>query len=62
MSSLEGNAGYVLVEASDPKVIAMFVTKYIFWNDIRVVPVIDVGDVVPIVATSVAWARNASKS
>ena len=61
-SSLEGNAGYVLVEASDPKVVTSFLTKYNFWNDIHVVPVIDTAGVVPIVATSVPWAWSASKS
>jgi hypothetical protein len=47
---------------SDPKVVASFVSKYNFWNDIDVVPVIDVGEVVPINAASLGWARTASKS
>jgi len=62
VSNLGGNAGYVLVEADDPKVIASFVSKYTFWNDVTVVPVVDVGDVVPIILTSLGWARSASKS
>ena len=62
VSNLAGNGGYVLVEASDPKVIVAFVSKYNFWNDVNVVPVVDVGEAVPIAATSVAWARSASKS
>jgi hypothetical protein len=32
VSNLAGNGGYVLVEASDPKVIVTFVSKYNFWN------------------------------
>jgi hypothetical protein len=52
----------VPVEAGDPKVIASFVSKYNFWNDVNVVPVVDVGDVVPVVQTSLGWARSTSKS
>jgi len=62
VSNLSGNGGYVLVETSDPKVIVSFVSKYTFWNDANVVPVVDVGEAVPINAASLAWARGASKS
>lgn len=62
VSNLAGNGGYVLVEANDPKVILTFVSKYNFWNDVNVVPVVDVGEAVPIAAASLAWARSASKS
>ena len=62
VSNLAGNAGYVLVEAGDPKVIVAFVSKYFFWNDVHVVPVVDVGEAVPINAASLGWARDASKS
>jgi uncharacterized protein DUF3303 len=62
VSNLAGNGGYVLAEASDPNVIVTFVSKYNFWNDVNVVPVVDVGEVVPIAAASLAWARSASKS
>jgi Protein of unknown function (DUF3303) len=62
VSNLAGHGGYCLVEASDPKVIVAFVSKYNFWNDVKVVPVVDVGEAVPVVATSLAWARSASKS
>jgi Protein of unknown function (DUF3303) len=61
VSDLAAVAGYVLVEADDPKVIVSFVSKYNFWNDVKVVPVVDVGEVVPISAASLAWARSASK-
>ena len=56
------NGGYVLVEASDPKVIASFVSKFNFWNDVDVVPVVDVGEAVAAAHGSLAWARSASKS
>jgi hypothetical protein len=62
LSSLAGNSGYVLVEATDPKVIVSFVSKYNFWNDVNVVPVVDVGEAVPITAASLAWAQSASKN
>ena len=55
------NGGYVFVEAEDPTVVSSFVSKYFYWNDINVVPVIDVADNVTIGTASLAWARKASK-
>ena len=62
VSNLAGNGGYVLVDASDPKVIVAFASKFTFWNDVNIVPVIDVGEAVPINAAAITWARSASKS
>ena len=62
VSNLAGNGGYILVETSDPKVVTTFVSKYTFWNDANVVPVVDIGESVPINAASLAWAQSASKS
>src|SRR5436190_6342272 len=62
VSTLSGNAGYAFVEAADPKIILPFVSKYTFWNDVNVVPVVDVGEAVAINTGSLAWARGASKS
>jgi len=45
VSNLVWDGGYVLVEASDPKVVLSFVSKYTFWNDTEVIPVVDVGEV-----------------
>lgn len=56
------NSGYVLVEADDPKVIASFVSKYFYWNDVQVAPVVDVEEIVPINLASLAWARSSSGS
>ena len=61
-SNLAGNAGYVFVETTDPKVIVSFVSKYNFWNEVKVVPVIDVSEAVPVTAASLGWAQSASKS
>jgi hypothetical protein len=60
VSRLSGDRGYVLVEADDPKVIASFVSKYTYWNDAEVVPVVDVQEIVPINSESLAWARSSS--
>lgn len=60
VSHLNSDSGYVLVEADDPKVIASFVSKYIYWNDVNVVPVVDVEEIVAINLASLAWARSAS--
>jgi uncharacterized protein DUF3303 len=61
VSNVAANGGYVLAETSDPKVIASFISKYNFWNDVSVTPVIDIGEVVPISKASLDWARSASK-
>jgi hypothetical protein len=61
VGNVAGRSGYVLVEASDPEIVASFATKFGYWNDIDVVPVIDIGDLVAISAPNIAWARAASK-
>ena len=53
------NNGYELVEAEDPKVVGSFVGKFAFWNDVRVKPVVDIMEAVPIAGAALAWARNA---
>jgi hypothetical protein len=54
------NGGYVLVEAAEPGVVQSFVSKFTYWNEIKVVPVVDVAEAVTIGAESLAWARAAS--
>jgi hypothetical protein len=61
LSNLSGTGGYILVEADDPKVITSFVSKFNYWNDSNVVPVIDIGEAVTIGQSSLAWARSSSK-
>ena len=56
------NGGYVLVEADDSNVVLSFVSKYFAWNDVNVVPVVDVADSVAVTTASLAWARAASSS
>ncbi len=53
------NGGYVLVEAADADVVYSFVSKFVYWNDVTVVPVVDVGDGVRIGTESLAWTRAA---
>ena len=40
------NGGYVLVEAAEPSVVLSFVSKFNYWNDVRVVPVVDIAEAV----------------
>jgi hypothetical protein len=54
------NGGYVLVEAAEPGVVQSFVSKFIYWNDVEVVPVVDVTEAVTTASESLAWARAAS--
>jgi hypothetical protein len=61
VSKVAGMGGYVLIDASDPKVVAGFVSKFNSWNDVDVVPVIDVGESVSIGQASLAWARTSAK-
>ena len=60
VSRVNSDSGYVLVEADDPKVVASFVSKFIYWNDVDVVPVVDVQEIVQINTESLAWARSSS--
>jgi hypothetical protein len=53
------NGGYVLVEAADPGVVYSFVSKFVYWNEVKVVPVFEVADGVAIGTESLAWARAA---
>lgn len=55
------NGGYVLVQSDDPGVVYAFVSKFVYWNDVNVVPVVDVGDAVATGNESLAWARDAAK-
>jgi hypothetical protein len=55
------NGGYVLVQSDDPGVVYSFVSKFVYWNDVNVVPVVDVGDAVATSTESLAWARKAVK-
>ena len=50
-----------MVETDDPKAITAFAAKYNYWNDVKITPVLDVGEVVPISASALDWARKASK-
>jgi uncharacterized protein DUF3303 len=53
------NGGYVLVEAAEANPVYSFVSKFIYWNDVKVVPVVDVAEGVAIGSESLAWARDA---
>jgi hypothetical protein len=53
--------GYVLVEADDLKSVASLTSKFTSWNDVKVVPVFDVSESMPIAVASLAWARSAAK-
>ena len=61
VSNLMADGGYVLVEADDPKVVVAFVSKFSYWNDAEVIPVVDVTEVTSVASGSLEWARSASK-
>ena len=62
VSDLAGRGGFILVETDDPKAVTAFATKYNYWNDVKITPVIEVGEMVPISASSLEWAKGASKA
>lgn len=53
------NGGYVLVEADDPNVVSLFVGKFVYWNDVEVVPVVDVTDGVTTANSALSWTKAA---
>jgi hypothetical protein len=61
VSTVSGLTGYILVEASDPKPVQSFVSKFNYWNETKVVPVMDIEESVPVFHASLAWAKAASK-
>jgi len=62
LGKVAGAGGYVLVEADDVKLVAAFVAKFTYWNDIEVVPVLDVGDSVANAQAALVWAQAAAKA
>jgi hypothetical protein len=54
------DGGYILVEAADAEVVLSFVSKYFYWNDVEVVPVVDVERSVAVTSESLEWARAAT--
>ena len=61
LSSLMGDSGYVLVETDDPKLILAFCQRFAYWNETRVVPVLDVSEAASTGVASLEWARTASR-
>jgi Domain of unknown function (DUF3303) len=52
------NGGYVLVETDEPCDVAKFVSKFTFWAEPTINPVIEVDEAVPISFDSLAWAKG----
>ena len=57
--TLENDGGYLHCEVKDPKTVASFVSKFIPWMTCKVVPVLDVEEVVAISAQSNEWIEKA---
>jgi Protein of unknown function (DUF3303) len=54
LASLDGG-GYAVVEADDPALVAEGPAKFGVWFDFEVVPVIDIGGIVPIAQEAIAF-------
>ena len=59
VSKLNLTGGYILVESGDPTVVSSFVSKFLYWNDIEVVPVVEISEAVTTATASLAWTRSA---
>jgi hypothetical protein len=57
---MEAQAGYILVEFDDPAVMTLFAAQFMPWNDVRIVPVMDVEQVVPLYNQAFGWTRGAA--
>ncbi len=57
--ALDGNKGYMLCETDDAKLVTAFVTKFSAWNDVSVVPVLDIQESVSIILESNEWTESA---
>jgi len=55
LTAIDGAGGYVILEASDPKVIATFTHKFVPWAAIKAVPVIEVAESAAIAGQTAAW-------
>ena len=60
--ALDGNKGYVLCETDDAKLVTAFVTKFSAWNDVSVVPVLDIQESIGIILESNEWTESALMS
>jgi hypothetical protein len=58
---LEAQAGYILVECDDPKLMASFQLQFMPWNDVKIVPVLDVQDAVPLYDPAFSWSRTSAE-
>ncbi len=61
VNTLSGREGYILVEADDAKPVQAFVSKFNYWNDAKVVPVLDIEESMPAFQASLAWAKSAGR-
>jgi hypothetical protein len=43
-------------------VITSFVSKFNFWNDVKVAPVVVIGELIPLTTASLEWTKTASKA
>jgi Protein of unknown function (DUF3303) len=62
LGTVAASGGYVFVEADDAKVVQAFVSKFVFWNEVTVVPVLDVGESVANAHAAITWAAQATKA
>jgi hypothetical protein len=58
---METQAGFILIEFDDPAVVARWAAQFMPWNDARIVPVIDVDQVVPLYNDALAWTKSTAR-
>jgi hypothetical protein len=61
VTTLVNDCGYLIVEASDSAVILSALSKFRFFDDFEIIPVVDVNpDLVVTLNESIAWTRDAA--
>ncbi len=56
---MEMQAGYILAEFDDPALLTHWAAQFFPWNDARIVPVMDVQEVVPLYSDALGWSKRA---
>lgn len=55
LTRLDGNGGYAVVETSNPLNVLDSAAKFGPWFEFEVVPVVDIGEGVPVLSQAIDW-------
>ena len=58
LARVDGNGGYALIESDNPLGALDSASKFAPWFEFQVVPVVDMGEAVPVFNESIAWRES----